>query len=593
VCANDNSPAQQIETFISSAQILRSEAMEMEKIVECVPNISEGRDQGIIDAVTAEVELVEGVRLLDVDPGADTNRTVITFIGSPEGAKEAAFRLIKKASELIDMSRHQGAHPRMGATDVCPFVPVSGVTMEDCTRLARDLGERVGKELGIPVYLYENAASSEERRNLAYVRKGEYEALGEKLADPVMKPDYGPAEFNDHVKRTGATVIGAREFLIAYNVNLNTRNKKLAFEIALNIREQGRKAKNEAGKFYRDENGEFVMTPGLLKCVKAIGWYIDDYGIAQISINLTNYKTTPLWKVFEACRDEARKIGVRVTGSELVGLIPKEALLEVGRHYLGMQQMSKGIPEAKLLETAVMSLGLEDLGPFDMQKKVIEYRLPSSAPLVSMTVKDFIEEVSVDSPAPGGGSVSALAGALGAGLSSMVANLAALKLNSKVFRERFPGNEAAAVKAQELQARLVAGVDRDTEAFNDVLNAMRLPQDTDEDKKARDEAIQAGYKSAASVPLETVKLCHEAFGPIKHVAENGLAASVTDAAVGALMANAGLKGAALNVRINLGNIEDEEFNRKMLEDLAKYEADADSSLRGIMEIVERRMKEGK
>ncbi len=520
------------------------------KIVECVPNFSEGRDKGVIEAIAQAISGVSEVKILDVDPGADTNRTVYTFAGPPAETVEAAMAAARAARELIDMRSHSGAHPRMGALDVCPFVPVSGITMEECADLARSLGRRMAEELGIPVYLYEAAASRPERRSLADIRSGEYEALPEKLRKPEWAPDFGPAVFDP---RWGASVVGAREFLIAYNVNLNTRDRKLAHEIALNIREGGRAAKGPDGASLRDSQGNLIKTPGRLNHVRAIGWYIDSYRRAQVSINLTDYRATPLHVVYETVREEAEKLGLLVTGSEVVGLLPLDPLVEAGRYYLRKAGKSGGAPEADLLETAVHSLGLDSVAPFEAGKKVVEYAVRVPAPLVSRTVASFADEVSADSPAPGGGSVSALAGSLGAALAAMIANLT---VGKKGYEGSWKDLDALALRAQEVKARLLAAVDEDTNAFNDVLAAQKLPKGTEEEKRARSAAIQAGYRSATLVPLATAKACLEAARVSETAAELGNRASVSDAGVGALLAAAGAEGAVLNVLINLGSIED-------------------------------------
>ena len=565
----------------------------MKKIVECVPNFSEGKNQAIMDAILDEIRDVDGVMLLDSDMGADTNRTVVTFIGSPETVKETAFRAIKKAAELIDMAKHQGAHPRMGATDVCPFVPVAGVTIEECVQLSRELGERVGRELGIPIYLYEYSATAPERKNLATIRAGEYEALEEKLKKQEWKPDFGPAKFNSGA---GATVMGAREFLIAYNVNLNTRDKKLASEIALTIRESGRKKRGGDGKFLRDENGAPLIEPGLLKHVKAVGWYIDEYDMAQVSINLINFRKTPLHGVYETCKQVAQKLGVEVTGSEVVGLIPKEALLEAGKFYLKKQMTSPGVPEEELIRVAIQSMGLSELAPFDPKEKIIDYRVQAKAPLVNMTIKDFINEVSIDSPAPGGGSVAALSGALGVALAGMVGNLSVNKRKlgiphypRKQYGELLDRLYETCSEAQDIKTKLVDAVDEDTHAFNEVIAALQMPKGTAEEKRAQETALQEGYKSAARVPLRTVKLCSRVFPIAKLMAEHGNPSSITDAAVAALMANAGIKGAVLNVQINLSNIKDEAFVKELEKDLEHYLALGDEETGKILELVKEKM----
>ncbi|MCD6132489.1 MAG: glutamate formimidoyltransferase [Candidatus Hydrothermae bacterium] len=519
----------------------------MKKIVECVPNFSEGRNMNVINAIAKEIEETEGVKLLDVDPGAATNRTVITFAGTPEGVKKAAFKAIKKAAELIDMRKHKGEHPRIGAADVVPFVPVSGVTMEECVQIAHEVAKRVAEELKIPVYLYEEAATKPERRDLANIRKGEYEGLSEKLKDPEWRPDYGEPVFNP---QSGATVIGAREFLIAYNVNLNTRDKKLAHKIAKVIREKGYKAK--------DDQGNKIQVPGKLKKVKAIGWYIEEYGIAQVSINLTNYKITPLWKVFEACEEEAQKLGLRVTGSEIVGLIPKKALLDVGRHYLKKQGKNPGVPEEELIHIAIKSLGLDDISPFDPREKIIEYKLeePGDRRLEKMVLRDFVNELSTDSPAPGGGSVSALSGALSAALSSMVANLTHGK---KGYEEHNELMEEIALKAQELKDKYLQFIDEDTRAFNLVMEAFRLPKKTEEDKKIREKKIEEATKEATRVPLKVLETTLELLNLAEVVADKGNVNSVSDAGVAALQAKACAEGAYLNVIINFQGLSDQQF----------------------------------
>jgi glutamate formiminotransferase/formiminotetrahydrofolate cyclodeaminase len=523
----------------------------MEKIVECVPNFSEGRDRSVLDAITAEISSTDGAQLLDVDPGADTNRTVVTIAGNPDGVVEAAFKAIQKAAELIDMSQHQGAHPRMGATDVCPFVPVSGLTMEDCAELARRLGERVGRELGIPIYLYEFAASRPERQSLADVRKGEYEALPEKLKDPEFKPDFGPAEFN---AKAGATAIGAREFLIAYNVNLNTRSGKLAHEIALNIREAGRRARGPDRKFLRDEEGNVLRQEGTLKACRSVGWYIDEYGQAQVSINLTNFKITPPHMAFdEVCR-QAEMLGMRVTGSELVGLIPLEAIVMAGRHYLEKQNLWTGVPEAEFIHIAMKSMGLDDLTPFDPEEKIIEYKLRQGQPsLLRKTVRDFVDTVSTDVPAPGGGSVAALSGALASALASMVANLTRAK---KGYEDAQSALEEVADSAQSLKDAFLADVDRDTDAFNQIMSTSRLPKKTEEQQAVRDAAIQEATRLAILVPMGVLERTLEVLELSAVVAERGNVNSLSDAGVSVSVARAAAEGAYENVLINLPGLSD-------------------------------------
>jgi glutamate formiminotransferase/formiminotetrahydrofolate cyclodeaminase len=548
------------------------------RLIECVPNISEGRDRARIDAIAALVETVEGVRLLDVDPGKATNRTVITFVGEPEAVVEAAFRLIKKAQELIDMRTHKGEHPRFGATDVCPLVPISGVSMEECAAYARSLGERVGNELGIPVYLYEHAASEEKRRNLANNRSGEYEGLPKKLADPAWKPDFGPANFTDSVARSGAVAIGARNFLVAYNVNLNTTSTRRANAIAFDIREAGRVLREGdplTGKPVLDENGEPRKIPGKLKAVKGIGWYIEEYGIAQLSLNLTDITITPVHIAFdEACKSaEAR--GVRVTGSELVGLIPKQALLDAADFYLARQQRSLGIPEREKIKIAIKSLGLDDLGPFDPKKKVIEYMLesPDNERLVSMDLKRFSEETAAESPAPGGGSVAAYVGALGVALGTMVANLSAHK---RGWDDRWEEFSNWAVMGEKLRNELLFLVDEDTRAYDRIIACFGMPKGTDEEKAARKAAITEATKGAINTPLRTMQVCVESMALMKAMAEKGLPASVSDAGVGALCARTGAIGGYLNVRINCAGMEDEAFKADVLKQAEALKAKAEA-----------------
>lgn len=527
---------------------------DMERLVECVPNFSEGRDLAVIEKITAEIESVEGVSLLDVDPGADTHRTVVTLVGSPEAASEAAFRAIRRAAELIDMTGHKGEHPRMGATDVCPFVPLSGVTMEECAELARRLGERVGSELGISVFLYGEAASKPDRASLAVVRGGEYEGMAAKLKKPEWKPDFGPTDIN---AQAGVTAIGAREFLIAYNVNLNTRDKALAHNVALDIRELGRNKRGPDGKFVRDESGKPVKQPGRLKECRAVGWYIEEYGCAQISINLTNYNVTAVQDAFDAATEEATKYGLRVTGSELVGLIPLEAMRLAGRHYLERQGRSTGVPERELIHIAVRSLGLDELSEFDVDKKIIEYRVrDQSGSLVEMSGRAFADELSSDSPAPGGGSVAALVGSLGASLGAMVANLT---YGKKAYADHWDEMKLVADRGQDLKDWFLTAVDRDTDAFNEVMAAMRLPKKTAGEQTARFEAIEAATKNATQVPFDVLERSLQILDLIEVAAARGNPNSVSDAGVGALCARACAEGAFLNVCINLEGITDRSW----------------------------------
>jgi len=528
------------------------------KIVECVPNFSEGRDREKIQAIAREIETTPGVKLLDVDPGESTNRTVVTFVGSPEAVKEAAFRAIKKAAELIDMTKHQGAHPRLGATDVCPFVPVAGVSMEECVQLANEVAARVASELGIPVYLYEAAARRPERQNLANIRSGEYEGLPEKLKDPDWAPDYGAAVFNP---KSGATVIGAREFLIAYNINLNTRDRRLAQEIALNLREAGRAKRDENGQIIRDASGNPVMQPGKFKFVKAVGWYIEDYGCAQISINLTNYKVSPPHLVFEEAIKEAEKLGLRVTGSEVVGLIPKEAMLMAGRFYLEKQGKSPGVPEEELIQTAIRSLGLNDVAPFDPKKKIIEYRVEETGPaLFNLSLRQFANEVSMESPTPGGGSVAALCGALSSSLSSMVANLT---FGKKSYESSWEEMKQVAVKAQSYKDRFLHLVAEDTKAFNRVIEALRLPRGTEKEQQEREAAIEAANQGATLVPLEVLQLSQGLLDLAEIVLFRGNKNSLSDAGVAVATALAAAQGAYYNILINLPNVREETFKAKI------------------------------
>ena len=562
----------------------------VDKIVECVPNFSEGNDLEKIRAITDAAEEVDDVTLLDVDPGADTNRTVVTIVGSPEAVKESAFQAIAKAAEVIDMRTHEGTHARMGATDVCPFVPVSGVTMDDCVEYAKEVGEKVANELAIPVYLYEHAAATLERQNLAVVRAGEYEGLEEKLKDPNWKPDFGDPEFN---AQSGATIMGAREFLIAYNINLNTKDGRWATDIAFELREKGRSKRNPNpisknlldGEIVRDEKGKAVKVLGMFKDVKAVGWYVDTYSRAQISINFTNYKVSSIHEVYDAACRLAEERGLRVTGSELVGLIPLDALLMAGRHYLQKQGRTSGVPVSELVEIAVQSLGLNDVAPFVAQEKIIEYAVRNDkGGLISMTVKDFVEELSTDSPAPGGGSVSALLGSLAAALASMVA---ALTHGKKGMEEKKSQMENVGIKAQELKDRLSTLVDADTEAFNELMAAMRLPKKTDEQKTARHTAVQEATKAATKIPLEIAKLCSEVLDLADVVAREGLAASVSDAGVAAEAALAGLRGARLNVLINLADIEDEKFKKGVTDEVNDMERSAAELKRKVITQVEK------
>ncbi|MEA3310772.1 MAG: glutamate formimidoyltransferase [candidate division WOR-3 bacterium] len=537
------------------------------KIVECVPNISEGRDRAKIDAVTSVIEKVKGVKLLDVDPGEATNRTVITFIGSPDGVAEAAFQVVKKAAEVIDMRTHTGAHPRMGATDVCPFVPVSGVTMQDCAEIARKVGKRIGDELGIGVYLYEEAASRPEWRNLANVRKGEYEGLAERFKDDTWKPDFGPASFNP---TAGATAVGAREFLVAYNVNLNTRDRKIAHDIALDIREAGRAKRDEKGNIVRDEAGKAIKEPGLFTHCKAVGWVIEEYGRAQVSINFTNYKITPIHKVFDECCEQAERRGVRVTGSELVGLIPRKALLDAGRYYLAKMGRSTGVPEKELIHIAVLSLGLSDLYPFKASEKVVEAFVENEGKLEGMKLRDYFDELSTDSPAPGGGSAAAVSGAQAAALISMVANLTHGK---KGYEDYWEDMEKVAVCAQKLKDELNASIDRDTDAFNAFMAASRLPKKSDEEKAARAKAIEEATLEAIEVPLSVIRNMVKVMDLASVTADKGNRNSISDVSTAAAQARAAAEGARDNVMINVPGLADKKRGKALLDESTRLLAE--------------------
>ncbi len=556
----------------------------MPALVECVPNFSEGRDRSVIEAISRAISGVTGVRLLDVDAGADTNRTVYTFVGTPDAVSEAAFQGAVAASGLVDMSKHEGAHPRMGALDVCPIVPISGVTMDQCVEVSRALGRRLAEALALPVYFYEYAATRPERRNLADIRAGEYEGLRQKLVNPDWAPDAGPAIFNE---RLGATVVGAREFLIAYNVNVNTRDQKLANEVALNIREAGRLKRDSQGQVVTDAQGRELRVPGRLKAVKAIGWYIEQYRQAQVSINLLSYRTTPLHEVFETTREEAAKVGLVATGSELVGMTPLEPLLDAGRYYLQKQGRSPGLPERELVEIAVQTLGLAQLSPFDPDKRIIEYAVRVAAPLVSMTVERFVDEVSSNSPAPGGGSVAALAGSLGAALAAMVANLTVGKAG---YESAWAPLSTLAERAQVLKAALLRAVDEDTKAFDDVLAAMRQPKLTEEQKAARSSAIAVAYEKATAVPLATARLCLQALELTEQAAASGNRNSASDAGVGALLAKAGLDAALMNVRINLPSVKEGAFKTATLAEIAELHSKSAGPLARTLAVVDSNLK---
>lgn len=561
---------------------------DMKRIIECVPNFSEGRDMSVIKQITDEVESVDGVRLLDVDPGEATNRTVVTFVGEPEAVVEAAFRSVKKAGEVIDMRQHHGAHPRMGATDVLPLIPVVGVTLEECAQMARELAKRIADELQIPCYCYEAAAFTEERRNLAVCREGEYEALAEKLSTPGKQPDFGARPLDEHVARTGCIAVGARDFLIAVNFNLNTTSTRRANAIAFDVREKGRPVREGdpiTGKPKKDADGNTIMQPGTLKSTKAIGWFIDEYRIAQVSMNITNINVTPLHVAFdEVCRC-AQNRGIRVTGTEIVGLIPKRVLIEAGRYFLEKQNRSTGIPEQDIILIAVKSLGLEDLRPFNPREKVIEYLLEDAEKkplLADLSVRDFAQETSRESPAPGGGTIAAYMGALGAALGTMVANLSSHKAG---WDSRCPEFSAWADKGQSLIGELLHLVDEDTEAFNRIMAAFGMPKKTEEDKAVRSKAIQEATLYAAQVPLRTMKASFAAFEICRAMAEAGNPNSVSDAGVGALAARAAVLGAGLNVKINAASLKDRATSDALVAEAERLMAKADEEETSILKIV--------
>ncbi len=538
----------------------------MKQLIECVPNFSEGRNMAVIKQITDCIEAIEGVRLLDVDPGKATNRTVVTFVGTPDEVLEAAFQAVKKASEVIDMRYHKGEHPRFGATDVCPLIPIAGISMEEVAQYARKLAERIGNELAIPVYCYENAAFTEERRNLANNRSGEYEGLPKKLTDPHWKPDFGPAGFNEKVALTGAIAVGARDFLVAYNVNLNTTSVRRANAVAFDIREKGRPVREGnpvTGKIVKDAHGEPLFKPGSLKACKAIGWFIEEYGIAQVSINLTNISITPVHVAFEEACLKAQERGMRVTGSELVGLIPLKAMTDAGKYFLRRQQRSVGVSEDELVKIAIKSLGLDDLKPFNPQEKIIEYLLASEndKKLVGMTVEDFANETASESPAPGGGSIAAAMGALGISLATMVANLSSHKPG---WDERWEEFSNWAEKGQALKDELLMLVDEDTRAFNLIMDAFGLPKANDDEKAARTAAIQQATRFAIEVPFRVMKRSFECLTIIKAMAETGNPNSVSDAGVGALAARSAVLGAFLNVKINASGLHDKAFVDEVL-----------------------------
>jgi len=539
----------------------------MKQLIECVPNISEGRDKQKIEAISKIVESVDGVKLLDVDPGFATNRTVITFVGEPENVIEAAFLLVKKASELIDMSKHTGEHPRFGATDVCPLVPIANISMAETAAFARKLAERIGTELEIPVYCYENAASEEKRKNLANCRAGEYEGLPKKLTDPAWKPDFGPAAFTPKIAKSGAVAVSARGFLVAYNINLNTTSTRRANAIAFDLREAGRVATENGkpnGKPLLDENGEPIRIPGKLKAVKGIGWYIDEYGIAQISYNLTNIAITSVHVAFDETVKSAAERGIRVTGSELIGLIPKQAMLDAADYFLAKQERSLGIDEAEKIKIAIKSLGLDDLKPFNPKERIIEYLLEdaSESRLVNLTLTELANETASESPAPGGGSISAYVGSLGAALGAMVANLSSHK---RGWDDKWEFYSDWAVKGQFYKDKMLSQVDADTAAFGKILDAFKLPKETEEDKMARKEAIAEATRGAINTPLDVMQTAEQSLEVMEAMAEHGLQASLSDAAVGAMCALTAVKGAFLNVKINCSGFSDTKFVESALQ----------------------------
>lgn len=560
----------------------------VQRLIECVPNFSEGRDMQIINQITSVIESVEGVKLLDVDPGAATNRTVVTFVGAPENVVQAAFLCVKKAAQVIDMRHHHGEHPRMGATDVCPLVPVSGVSMEECTEYARALAKMIGEELSIPVFCYESAAFIPERKNLAVCRTGEYEGLSKRLGDPRWKPDFGPDAFTDSVALTGATAVGARDFLVAVNFNLNTTSTRRANSIAFDVREKGRKKREGdpiVGKVVKDAEGNVVWVPGTLKGCKAIGWFIEEYGIAQVSMNVTNISETPVHVAFDEVCAKAQARGIRVTGSEIVGLIPKKVLIDAGRHYLQLQQRSTGIAEEDIIKIAVKSMGLDDLKPFNPREKVVEYILEDmdkSKKLVDLSCKGFAEETLRESPAPGGGSISAYMGALGAALGSMVANLSSHKRGWDALWQFFSD---WADKGQDIMYELLHLVDEDTNAFNKIMDALGMPKATDEAKAARAAALEAATLFATQVPLRTMKTSIKVFDVVMAMALEGNPNSVSDAGVGALAARSAVLGAFLNVKINAAGLKDRVAAEALVSEASAIAAEAEKREAEVMAIV--------
>lgn len=561
----------------------------MKKLIECVPNFSEGRDMSIIKQITDTIETVDGVKLLDVDPGQATNRTVVTFVGTPDEVIEAAFLAVKKASELIDMSKHHGAHPRFGATDVCPLVPVANISMEEVVEYAHKLAKRIGEELNIPIYSYESAAKTPERKNLAYCRSGEYEGLKDKISKPEWKPDFGPAVFN---ASAGATAVGARDFLIAVNFNLNTTSTRRANALAFDVREKGRPVREGnaiTGKIKKDEKGTEIWTPGTLKGTKAIGWFINEYAVAQVSMNITNISETPLHVAFDEMCDKASKRGLRITGTEIVGLIPKKTMIDAGKHFLAKQERSLGVSEEEIIKIAIKSMGLDDLKPFIAEEKIIEYLLEAencSKKLIDMSCIGFANETASESPAPGGGSISAYMAALGVSLGTMVANLSSHKAGWDARWEEF---SKWAEKGQKLKDELLHLVDEDTVSFNKIMDAFGLPRGTDAEKAARKQAIQDATKYATEVPFITMKKTFEGFEICKAMAEVGNPNSVTDAGVGALCCRSAVMGAFLNVKINAVGLEDKKFAQEIIAQGAEIEAKAIALEKEIMDIVNQKI----
>ncbi len=555
-----------------------------QKLIECVPNFSEGRDSAVIEQITTEIKNVTGVKLLNVDPGKATNRTVVTFVGDPDSVIEAAFLAIKKAGELIDMCGHSGEHPRMGATDVCPLIPLANITMEETVEYAKKLAKRVGEELKIPVYLYESAASSPERSNLSVIREGEYEGLEKKLQDPKWKPDFGPTEFN---KRCGATVIGARDFLIAYNINLNTTSTRIANAIAFDVREQGRVKRignPYTGEIETDAEGNPIRIHGTLKAVKAIGWYIEEYGIAQISMNLTNIKITSVHKAFDEVLEKAHARGVRVTGSEIVGMVPKSVLIDAGIYFLKKQKRSLGVSEAEIINIAIKSLGLNDIAPFKPEERVIEFMLDTenAQPLNKLNIKEFANLTASESPAPGGGSIAAYVGALGASLGTMVANLSA---NRRGWEDKLDFYSDFAYQGQQIKEELLFLVDEDTSAFNKVMAAFGLPKNTDEEKQKRKDAIEAANIYAAEVPLKVMQTAAKSWDLLREMADKGNPNSITDAAVGALCVRTAIEGAHLNIITNANGINTSDKKESLLREAEQIMNEARVQEKAILEVV--------